>query len=186
MEFAIPLICFLIYLLLIGTAIKKKKAGAGKRPAGRTAVPRQYAAQGTPENASRTIVSAAASTAAVRPERRVSEEEVRTRLKEYRERKQAEQNRDMDNWKRSAYSRKKSASPGNPIENLFGSDAGLQDDRHDWLAEQLAEERRAYRNVSAMFQMKMRHMQNCAAENARLDHALHCDARQLAEDSRAR
>lgn len=60
----------------------------------------------------------------------------------------------------------------------------LQDTRHDWLANQLAEEQRSYRMVSEMFQVKMSHLHNCAAENARLDHMLNCDARKLAEESR--
>jgi len=60
----------------------------------------------------------------------------------------------------------------------------LQDTKHDWLAGQLAEEQRAYRAVSEMFQVKMSHLSNCRAENLRLDHVLNCDARKLAEDSR--
>lgn len=60
----------------------------------------------------------------------------------------------------------------------------LQDTKHDWLANQLAEEQRSYRMVSEMFQVKMSHLRSCAAENARLDHTLNCDARKLAEESR--
>jgi len=60
----------------------------------------------------------------------------------------------------------------------------LEDDRNDWLACQLREEQRAYREVSEMFESKLSHLSNCAAENLRLDHTLRCAARQLAEDSR--
>jgi len=63
-------------------------------------------------------------------------------------------------------------------------DSGLQDEKHDWLARQLEEERKSYREVSEMFQMKMSHLNSCAAENNRLEHSLNCAARQLADDSR--
>lgn len=60
----------------------------------------------------------------------------------------------------------------------------LEDDEHDWLAEQLREEERAYRRVSAMFQLKMSHAMNCNADRLRYEHENNCAAEQLRRDCR--
>jgi len=60
----------------------------------------------------------------------------------------------------------------------------LEDDKNDWLACQLREEQKAYREVSEMFEAKLSHLSNCAAENLRLDHTLRCAAKALVEESR--
>lgn len=53
----------------------------------------------------------------------------------------------------------------------------LMDDRSsDWLATQLREEERAMVKVSAMFQLKQHHANNCDAEFIKRFHESNCDA----------
>lgn len=78
---------------------------------------------------------------------------------------------------RQTYSRKPSAAARSRFREL-------EDDSNDWLARQMNEERKAYREMSEMFEAKLSHMSNCAAENLRLDHTLHCDAKEVARVSR--
>lgn len=53
----------------------------------------------------------------------------------------------------------------------------LRDDRNnDWLAKQLREEHRAFREVSDMFGLKIEHASHCDAKLLRNYHHLNCDA----------
>ena len=79
-----------------------------------------------------------------------------------------------------------SARPATAPRKIRGRKAlpELEDDSNDWLARQLEEERKAYRAVSEMFEVRLSHMANCQAENLRLEHTLHCDAKEVARVSR--
>lgn len=52
----------------------------------------------------------------------------------------------------------------------------MEDRNHDWLAMQLADERRALRKCSEMFDLKMSHHYSCEAEALKRFHEDHCEA----------
>lgn len=64
------------------------------------------------------------------------------------------------------------------------SAAGIHDDRNDWLSQQLAEEKRSERLMSAMFGLKLEHALDCPAEKIRDEHAANCDAEEVKRYSR--
>lgn len=64
-------------------------------------------------------------------------------------------------------------SKGGRDSNIF---EGLEDRRNDWLAQQLAEERKAQKLVSDMFIMQMQHEMMCESDRVRREHERHCDA----------
>ena len=64
------------------------------------------------------------------------------------------------------------------------SAAGIHDDRNDWLSQQLAEEKRSERLMSAMFGLKLEHALDCPAEKVRDEHAANCDAEKVRRYSR--
>lgn len=57
-----------------------------------------------------------------------------------------------------------------------GNDYKWEDRRHDWLADQMADERQAQKRMSEMFQLKLEHRYNCEAEMLKQFHESHCDA----------
>ena len=79
-----------------------------------------------------------------------------------------------------AYSNSKRTVANNGVSKHMAKesrDMSLRDDRHhDWLARQLAEERRAKAMVSEMFKLKMEHRSSCEVEMIKQFHADHCDA----------
>ena len=62
--------------------------------------------------------------------------------------------------------------------------AGIHDDKNDWLSQQLAEEKRSERLMSAMFGLKLEHALDCPAEKIRDEHAANCDAEKVRRYSR--
>ena len=64
------------------------------------------------------------------------------------------------------------------------SAAGIHDDKNDWLSQQLAEEKRSERLMSAMFGLKLEHALDCPAEKIRDEHAANCDAEKVRRYSR--
>lgn len=64
------------------------------------------------------------------------------------------------------------------------SAAGIHDDRNDWLSQQLTEEKKAERLISAMFGLKLEHALDCPAEKIRDEHAANCDAEEVKRYSR--
>ena len=60
----------------------------------------------------------------------------------------------------------------------------IHDDKNDWLSQQLAEEKRSERLMSAMFGLKLEHALDCPAEKIRDEHAADCDAEKVKRYSR--
>ena len=60
----------------------------------------------------------------------------------------------------------------------------IHDDRNDWLSQQLAEEKRSERLMSAMFGLKLEHALDCDAGKIRDAHAANCDAEEVKRYSR--
>lgn len=83
---------------------------------------------------------------------------------------------------------KKDSASGRPVRAAgkmrISSDMTVHDNANDWLSQQLRDERRALRETSAMFEMKMSHMKNCDAELLRSLHEKDCDAEKLRKASR--
>ena len=94
-------------------------------------------------------------------------------------RKQAEQ---------TAAARKKTAAKKREQKKLYRafdpSGGSVHDSADDWLSQQLKEERKSLREVSAMFELKMHHQETCAAERLRESHAENCDAEKVKRASR--
>ena len=63
-------------------------------------------------------------------------------------------------------------------------DRSIQDTENDWLSQQLKEERRALREVSAMFELKQSHAGTCDAQKVKQEHEDRCAAEKLRKDSR--
>jgi hypothetical protein len=78
------------------------------------------------------------------------------------------------------YYQKKPSNFG--IDKKISKETGnvLRDDRSgDWLAKQLADERKAYRQVSEMFELKAYHANQCEAEMLKRFHEENCDAERI-------
>lgn len=74
---------------------------------------------------------------------------------------------------------KKNTSHGGNKRKSYATAASssLRDDKHnDWLAKQLRDEHLAFKQTSAMFDLKIEHVSHCDAKIMRTQHHEHCDA----------